>query len=81
MPCCCSSFALQCERICQMRKKEEDESESEKVIDTNVDDSSSSSSSSTLAINAAETDEIEVKHDEAIEDSEGSTHKDTERLN
>lgn len=80
IPCCCSSFVLQCERICQMRKKEEEESESEKVIDTNVDDSSSSSSS-TLAINAAETDEIEVKHDEAIEDSEGSTHKDTERLN
>jgi hypothetical protein len=62
-----------------MRKKEEEESESAKVIDTNVDDSSSSSSSSTLAINAAETDEIEVKHDEAIEDS-GSTHKKTERL-
>ena len=78
MPCCCSSFALQCERICQMRKKEEEESESEKVIDTNIDDYSSSSSSSTLAINAAETDEIEVKHDEAKE--EGSTHTDTERL-
>jgi hypothetical protein len=62
-----------------MRKKEDEEIESEKVIDTNVDDSSSSSSS-TLAINAAETDEIEVKHDEAIEDS-GSTHKKTERLN
>lgn len=82
MPCCCSSVALQCERICKSRsrKAEEDEGESEKVIDTHLEETSSSSSPTILLpVNA--TDEIEVKNDDELGDSEGSMHKDTERLN
>lgn len=81
MPCCCSSLALQCERICKSRSREaeEDEGESEKVIDTNLDDTSSSSPTILLPVNA--TEEIEVKNVDELGDSEGSMHKDTERLN
>ena len=59
---------------------EEDEGESEKVIDTILEDTSSSSPTILLPVNG--TEEIEVKNvDELGGDTEGSMHKDTERLN